>query len=117
METPQISKPDPCPPSAVSHGVGIAGLLGMAAWIMVARHYGMDGPYAGLAAVVSCGLPMVAWSVLIDKVHRRPSTGIDWTNPPKPLRDTLDISIIKIAGLWATWGAIAVCALPHRFCS
>ena len=75
---------------------------------MVARHYGMNGPNAGFAAVIACGLPMILWSLLVDKVHRNPSTGIDWQAPPRPWRAVLDISLVKIAGLWATWLAIAI---------
>ena len=97
---------DPRPRSAVSHGVGVAGLLGLAAWILIARQYGMDGPYSALAACFACGLPMVIWSLLMDKVHLRPSTGIDW-QAPKPLNETFDISLVKLTGLWATWGIIA----------
>ena len=99
---------DPCPPSAVGHGVGLVGLLGLGLWTVVARHYGMNGPYAGFAAVVACGLPMVFWSLLVDKVHRNASTGIDWRGPARPLREVFDISLVKIAGLWATWLAIAI---------
>lgn len=99
---------DPCPKSAVSHGVGFAGIAGLGLWTMVARHYGMDGVYAGLAAVVACGVPMILWSLLVDKVHRNPSTGIDWSAPARPVRAILDISLVKIAGLWATWLAIAI---------
>lgn len=99
---------DPCPPSAVGHGVGLVGLLGLGLWTLVARHYGMNGPYAGFAAVIACGLPMVFWSLLVDKVHRDASTGIDWRGPARPLREVFDISLVKIAGLWATWLAIAI---------
>ena len=99
---------DPCPPSAVGHGVGLVGLLGLGLWTVVARHYGMNGPYAGFAAVVACGLPMVFSSLLVDKVHRNASTGIDWRGPARPLREVFDISLVKIAGLWATWLAIAI---------
>lgn len=98
----------PCPRSAVSHGVGVAGLAGLAAWIAVAWAYGMDGPYAGLAAILACGLPMLLWSLCVDRVHRRPSTGIDWTRP-RPLAETLPVSRVKLLGLWATWGLIALC--------
>ena len=59
-----------------------------------------------LTALVACGLPMVLWSLLVDKVHRNPTTGIDWEAPPKPLKETLDISIAKIAGLWGIWAVI-----------
>ena len=51
---------------------------------------------------------MVSWSLLVDKVHRNPTTGIDWSAPPKPIGKTLDISLAKLAGLWATWAILAV---------
>lgn len=118
---------DPRPPSAVSHGVGMAGLVGLVFWIMVARNFGTvmtalgvnpalfgmdfmperaDGPYSALFATLCCGIAMVVWSLLVDKVHRRASTGIDWSCP-KPVADIMDISQIKLAGLWATWAVIA----------
>ena len=50
---------------------------------------------------------MLLWSLIIDKVHRNRSTGIDWDSPPRPLTQSLDVSLTKIAGLWATWAAIA----------
>ncbi len=98
---------DPRPVSAVSGAVGVAGLAGLGLWVLVAGFYGMDGPVAGLVGVAACGLPMIGWSLLVDRVHRRASTGIDWATPPRPARETLDISLTKLAGLWATWGLIA----------
>jgi len=106
-----MTEPSPatpaCPPSAVGHGVGMAGLIGLAIWIAVARHYHMDGPHAGLAAVFACGIPMILWSLLVDKVHRRAETGIDWANP-RPLRSVVDGAVVKLTGLWVTWGVIAL---------
>jgi len=96
------------PKSAVSHGVGLAGLAGLGLWTLVARHYGMDGPNAGLAAVAACGVPMVLWSLIVDKVHRNASTGIDWKGAARPWSEVRDISLVKIAGLWATWLALAI---------
>lgn len=104
----------PCPRSAVGHGVGLSGLGGLALWIMVARHYGMDGPSAGLTAVIACGLPMLLWSLLVDKVHLRPSTGIDWARP-KPVSRILDISLLKLFGLWATWALIGLCYMTAHW--
>ncbi|MGL4303692.1 MAG: methyltransferase family protein [Sphingomonas sp.] len=98
---------DPRPVSAVSTGCGLAGLGGLFLWVAIARYYGMDGPYAALVNIAACALPMVLWAVLVDKVHRRPSTGIDWSTP-KPWRETLDVSLTKLAGLWATWAGIAL---------
>ena len=86
--------------------VGLLGLAGLLAWTMVARSFGMAGPYAALVALVACAVPMLAWSLLVDKVHRSPTTGIDWSRPLRPLGETLDISIVKLAGLWGIWGVI-----------
>ena len=103
-----MERSDPRPRSAVNGAVGAAGLAGLFAWVLVARHYHIDGPYAAMLAVIGCGLPMVGWSLLVDRVHRNPTTGLDWSRPPRPWRETIDISLVKLAGLWATWGVIAV---------
>ncbi|WP_213980195.1 DUF1295 domain-containing protein [Sphingomonas sp. dw_22] len=108
------AKVDPRPRSAVSTGVGFAGLAGMSAWVLTAHVLGLDGPYAALVNVLACALPMVLWSVFVDRVHRNPSTGIDWRSV-RPWRETLDISITKLAGLWLTWGGIAAVYALGRF--
>jgi protein-S-isoprenylcysteine O-methyltransferase Ste14 len=105
---------DARPRSAVSHGVGLAGLAGMGVWIAVARRYGLDGPYAALVNVAACALPMVFWSLLADRVHRNRSTGIDWARV-RPWRETIDTSVTKLTGLWLTWGAIAAVYALGRF--
>lgn len=120
MSKPETAPRDPRPISAVSTAVGLAGLAGLAIAILVARNFGAlmaamgfpgwperaDGPLSALAAVAFCALPMVLWSLCIEKVHRRPSTGIDWSLA-RPVAEVLDTSIVKIAGLWATWAGIA----------
>ena len=113
-----MSARDPRPASDVSTGVGLAGLAGLLAWIVVCREWAtiadalalpgprapLSGRYAALAALLASGLPMVLWSLLVDKVHRRASTGLDWTHPRKT---PLEVSITKLAGLWGTWALIA----------
>ena len=94
--------------SAVSAVVGWCGLAGLLLWTVCARAYQMDGPYAAMAAVLACGTPMLICSILCDRVHRRPSTGIDWERPLRPLSKSLDISLVKLTGLWTTWVLIAV---------
>jgi len=110
---------DSCPASDVSAGVGLSGLAGLFVWMMICRNWPglvdafhlpgpqarLSGPYAALMGLLFTGTPMVLWSILIDKVHLRPSTGIEWTSP-RPVADIIDISITKIAGLWATWALI-----------
>lgn len=105
---------DPRPASAVTTGTGLVGLAGLLMWTGIARWFGMDGPYAALVNVAATGIPMALWSVVVGKVHRNPSTGIDWSDP-KPWRETLDISIAKLAGLWLTWAGIACIYAIGRF--
>lgn len=103
------------PRSAVSTGVGLAGLAGLAVWMAVAILFGLGGPYAALMNIAFCGVPMVLWSLLVDKVHRNPTTGIDWDSPPPTGREMNDISWTKLAGLWATWALIAGLYCIFRF--
>lgn len=107
--------PDPRPCSAVSSGVGLAGLAGLAIWIGIARYWQMTGEFSAITAVFACAMPMVAWSVFVDRVHRNRTTGIDWSRPARPLSETQDISMTKLAGLWATWTIIAATYACGRF--
>ncbi len=130
-----VKSAEPRPLSAVSTMVGVAGLAGLALWVIIARNFGAlayavgltpemmgldamperaDGPYSALIAAVFCGGPMVLWSLLVDKVHRRASTGINWSQKRR-VKDVLDDSIVKLAGLWFTWGIIAAIYGVFRF--
>ncbi len=111
--------PDRRPTSDVSPAVGLVGLFALLAWVWIARDWPgiaefwnlpgprepMVGPNAAIAGLVFITLPMVAWSVFVDKVHRRPSTGIDWSLA-KTRKADLETSLTKIAGLWATWAIL-----------
>ncbi|MGP1281713.1 MAG: methyltransferase family protein [Parasphingopyxis sp.] len=98
---------DPRPPSAVSSGVGFVGLAGLFAAIIIGRMTGANGPVASMLAVVACGVPMILWTIFVDKAWKNETTGLDWSRPLRPHDETRDISIAKLAGLWATWGIIA----------
>ena len=111
---------DPRPRSDVSAMVGWVGLAGLAAWVAFARSYPefadwadlpgprevMSGPHAALAALFAAALPMALWSLFVDKVHRNPSTGIDWSLRKGRAPNRRD-SLTKIVGLWATFAVIA----------
>ena len=105
----------PRPRSAVSGGVGLAGLLGLFGWFAAARYFGMDGEHSALASVFFCGLAMVLWSLAVDKVHRNGSTGIDWAGPPRSAADAWTTTQVKLVGLWATWAIIAAAYVVLRF--
>ncbi len=113
-------RPTACPPSDVSARVGVAGLAGLLAWFLICRHWPLvadmfaipgprarlDGPYAALTAMLWSVAPMIAVTLLVDKAHLRPSTGIDWSHPRR-IADTIGVSLVKIMALWLTWLAIA----------
>lgn len=116
---PAKAVPAALPESDVSGAVGLVGALGLLAWIVFCRSFAeisqffdfpaprarLDGPHAALAALLFSAGPMIAWSLIVDKVHRRASTGIDWKRP-RTVSSIVHISIIKLAGLWATWAII-----------
>ncbi|MFM7377834.1 MAG: methyltransferase family protein [Erythrobacter sp.] len=124
MTAPASPAPPAPPRSDVSTGVGLAGLAGLVLWIMICRSYPqiadslglggglsgargvLSGPYAALTAMLFTALPMAAWSVLVDKVHMRPSTGIDWSLK-RPLHEVMPVAVIKLVGLWSTWALLA----------
>ncbi len=109
------------PASDVSAITGWLGLGALTVYVMICHFWPeivvtfglpsrverLTGPNAALLGLVVTAAPMVLWSVLVEKVHRRPSTGIDWDNP-RALSDVIDVSITKLAGLWATWALIAL---------
>ncbi len=108
------------PKSDVSAGVGLSGVAGLFVWLAICRNWPdiapmlgiggeapvLNGVFPALIAMLFSGVPMVLWSLCIDKVHRRASTGLDWNNP-RPLPAALETAGTKIAGLWATWAVIA----------
>jgi protein-S-isoprenylcysteine O-methyltransferase Ste14 len=111
----------------------MAGLVGLLTWFAVTLSAGVGwiaelgtalgvdrmakdpAAYGALGGVIACGIPMVLWSVFIDRVHRNPSTGIDWETAPCRDADIRDISLTKLCGLWATWGLIAIVYVIARW--
>lgn len=93
------------PRSAVGNATGLAGLAGMvlAALLMAGS---MLGPIErSLILMAAAALPMILWAVLVEKVHRNPTTGLDFA-APRPAQETLETTKTKLLGLWATWLAI-----------
>lgn len=95
------------PKSDWSPVVGWLGAAGVLLWVAIARIHQLHQPFWSVFTVLTAAVPMVLWSVLVDKVHRNPSTGIDWDGRPRTWAEIKGISITKIISLWGTWGMIA----------
>ena len=109
----------PRPESDVSTAVGFLGVAGLISWILFCRSWpdiasalGIAGPHerlsaapAALLALAMSATPMVLWSVFVDKVHLRPSTGLDWSLRKTRAADR-ETTATKILGLWMTWAII-----------
>jgi len=127
MNAAPSASPRP-PASDVSPWVGAVGLATLLAWIVFCRLWPefapalglpraeerLSGPHASLVAMMLAGLAMAAWSVLVDKVHRRPSTGMGW-HRPRPWGACAEVSITKLTGLWTTWILIGALYLLGRW--
>ena len=94
-------------------------MLGLCVWILFCRNfpvlaqwaglgsgYGvLSGPSAALTSMLFTAGPMAVWSILVDKVHLRPSTGLDW-KLARSVEEVLPVASVKIVGLWATWAVL-----------
>jgi steroid 5-alpha reductase family enzyme len=100
------SKTTPSLPASVTHfglnAVALALVL-VAVVIIRLRHLGIqDGV---LVLMVTAATPIVLLDVLVLRVHRRASTGIDWEKPFEP---NIWRVVTKICGLAFTLGLIAL---------
>ncbi|MXO66887.1 methyltransferase family protein [Altericroceibacterium endophyticum] len=116
------------PASDVSVATGIVGLAALCACLVFAHFWPfitralaisapaepLSGPVMSLVTMLFVALMMGLWAVLVEKVHRNASTGIDWTQRLK-FSETREISFTKLAGLWITWGVIAAVYCLLRF--
>ena len=99
------SAPPGLPASATSAPVTWLGLAGFAASLFLVRYLGLPPAGTILVVLAATALPMLAIDFLVFKVHRRASTGLDWSRPPdfSPQR-----SLVKLLGLAATLAVLAL---------
>ena len=89
------------PPSAVSHGCGLMGFMGMVLGaVLLAQGTSLSLLDKCLAMIASSVLPMMVYSLVVDRVHRSASTGLDWTSP-RPWAAVWQTTRIKWLGLLA----------------
>ena len=95
------------PASAVSQATSLVGIAGVA--LVLATIIGSDIPI-GMQTILllsSAAVPMVLWLLLVERVYRNPTTGLDFSTP-RPLSETLGTTKVKLVGLWSTWAALGL---------
>jgi len=56
-----------------------------------------------LTCLAATALPMIIWTLLVERVHRTSQTGLNFSRPLRPLEDCLDTTRTKLIGLLGTW--------------
>jgi protein-S-isoprenylcysteine O-methyltransferase Ste14 len=88
------------PASATDARVGAVGMAVVAAAVLGMVHAPPLDPLAITTVILlSYAVPVIAIELLVRRVHRNPSTGLDWTRPRTPDPQRI---LLKILGLSAT---------------
>jgi protein-S-isoprenylcysteine O-methyltransferase Ste14 len=95
------------PESPVSIATGFVGVAATA--LLLALFIGSDVPINLQVLIILAVLivSMALWSILVERVHLNPTTGLDFS-APRPVSETLATTKVKLAGLYATWSAIGL---------
>jgi hypothetical protein len=93
------------PLSAVSAKSCWVGFLGLCAGLYLMWRAQWPLGTATLCILATTAIPMLLWQGFVEKVYRRPSAELDFSQP-RPLRESLRDTGIKLIGLWTTWFVI-----------
>ncbi len=93
------------PPSVTSFGLNLVGVLAAILALYLLHERGSSGPNAVLLVCCAGVVPIMLLDVLVLRVHRRASTGLDWDRSPTP--DAARIAT-KLVGLAVTIAPIAL---------
>jgi protein-S-isoprenylcysteine O-methyltransferase Ste14 len=93
------------PTSATNFGLNLIGLAVVLATIYVLRQQHAEAGVAVFALTTACAVPIILLDVVVLRVHRRESTGIDWD---KPYDFDLGRLVTKLLGLALTLALIGI---------
>jgi protein-S-isoprenylcysteine O-methyltransferase Ste14 len=93
------------PPSATSFAVGLAGAASTLIALLVLHARAQSGSNAVLLVCAAGVAPIVLLDLLVLRVHRRASTGLDWDAPPA---SSVSRVATKLLGLGATLAPFAL---------
>jgi protein-S-isoprenylcysteine O-methyltransferase Ste14 len=110
-----MSNPSPLPPSATDPRIGTFGALVCTATLFVVVYFTDLPPLTvTLVLMAAYAVPVMLLELLVTRVHRRPSTGLDWTRPPRPSARRI---ALKLLGLAVTLGLVVAAHAVFRLYS
>lgn len=95
------------PESAVSIGSGLAGLTALLFLLVLGARCGWSALTMSLVLLCGTAITSALWDILVDRVHLRPSAGMNWSRP-RPLSEISQIVLTKTIGLYATFSLIGI---------
>ncbi len=93
------------PKSATSALSALAGLLGLTIAVVTLRMVDADLVIQILVCLLATALPVIFCDLIFARVHRNPTTGLDFASPPRKRADLHRVAT-KLLGLYATWAVI-----------
>lgn len=101
-----VARPEP-PACEVGNATGLVGAVALALLVLLALATEMSVPAATLLFLAGTALPMVAWALLAERVHRRESTGLDPVRR-RPMEEVVALTRTKMLGLAATFALLGL---------
>ncbi|MFT4625852.1 MAG: hypothetical protein ACI8PZ_004523 [Myxococcota bacterium] len=93
--------------------IGFLGLLG-ATWWAVGAGRELDVVSTTVVLMLSLALPIVGLDLLLHRVHRRPSTGLDWDAPLQPDAGRLATKAVGVLACLGMVGAVYALAPEYQ---
>lgn len=101
------------PHSAVSAGTGLAGSIALAILLLAAYRFSLGGLQATFLLLAGTALSMALWSVAVERVHRRSSTGLDFSLE-RSASGLSHIVAVKTMGFAVTLALLGLCYFTFR---
>ncbi len=101
------------PPSATDPRIGLVGVACAATFLAgLIWHVSLPPLMALFGLILAYALPVTVLEIALRRVHRAPTTGLDWTRAPAP---SVDRVVLKLIGLAASVGAVIAVHALFRF--
>lgn len=102
------------PPSASSNSAALLGLACSALAVLALTRFGIGDPVWALVILcLAYFVPIALYDLVVAKVHRNPSAGLDWDGPWRPDVNRIIIKLVALAAVLAA--VIAFHALFRMF--